>query len=382
MPSQNDNLKSVSASQHASPGARFNGAMLTTAREAKFLSQGELAEMLGVSQPLVARWEADNSSPNQEQVSSLSQKLGVRSELFFVDRPRRLASMSEYYHRALAKASRKDVKAIQARCSILDIQIDRLLQITDNSEDNIPDYDPESPGFDPETIADLARKDMGIGPGPIRNLVGAIESCGGIIIDYDLTIPEVDALCRWVPAMPKLFFINGTKPADRIRWSLAHELGHTIMHFGRDLDQKTAEDQANKFAAAFLMPAKDIRGDFRRPVNLPDLAAIKRKWRISMQAAARRAESIGFIDKQRLQWLFVQMSRNGWRKSEPVPIAGETPTAFTNLLHQAIDKGFTKRDLADWLFVFEDSIDKMLIDAQSPSYQDSGVRLRVVRNEL
>lgn len=354
--------------------------MLTTAREAMFLSQSELAEMLGVSQPLVARWEADDTSPNQEQVSALSHKLRVRSEFFFVDRPRRLANMAEYYHRALAKASRKDVKAIHARCNILDIQIDRLLQITEVLDNRIPDFDPESPGFDAETIADLARQEMGIGPGPIRNLVGAIESCGGVIIDYDLTIPEVDALCRWVPAMPKLFFINGAKPADRIRWSLAHELGHTIMHFGRDLDQKTAEDQANKFAAAFLMPAKDIRGDFRRPVNLPDLAAIKRKWRVSMQAAAKRAESIGVIDKQRLQWLFVQMSRNGWRKSEPVSIAGETPTAFTNLLQQAIDKGFTKKDLADWLFVFEDTIDTMLIDARSPSYQDSGVRLRVVRD--
>ncbi|MDO8625003.1 MAG: helix-turn-helix transcriptional regulator, partial [Candidatus Diapherotrites archaeon] len=132
-----DNLEiSTPSSAHQ---RRFNGAMLATAREALFLSQGELAEKLHLSQPLVARWEVESSQPNEEQIDLLSRELAVRKEFFFVDRPRRLASMSDYYHRAFAKATRRDVKAIHARCAIIDIQIDRLLALGELVEDVIPD---------------------------------------------------------------------------------------------------------------------------------------------------------------------------------------------------------------------------------------------------
>ena len=102
-----------------------------------------LAEELGISQPLVGKWEADLSIPDREQVAALAVALGVRPELFFVDRSRRLASMSDFYHRALTRASRRDVKAIHARCSIIDIQVDRLLAIADLPDDRIPEYDPD-----------------------------------------------------------------------------------------------------------------------------------------------------------------------------------------------------------------------------------------------
>lgn len=359
---------------------RFNGDMLTTAREALFLSQGELANTLGVSQPLVGRWEVESSQPNDSQIDLLSRKLAIRREFFFIDRPRRLASMSDYYHRSFAKASRKAVKAIHARCNIIDIQIDRLLQLGEVRDDLIPDIDPIEDGHTPEQIAALAREAMDVGPGPIPDLVAVIERCGGIVIDRNLEIDDMDALCRWVPELPKLFFLNGAKPPDRIRHSLAHELGHTVMHFGRDLDYKIAEDQANKFAAAFLMPARDIRKDFRGSVTLADLAAIKRKWRVAMQSAAMRALAIGAIDKRQHKWLFVQFSSNGWRKSEPVSIQGETPTTFANLLQQHLDKGVSRSDLASLLLVSEETIGKMLIDAHSPTYYENGVRLRVVRD--
>ena len=288
--------------------------------------------------------------------------------------------MSDFYHRALARATRKDVKAIHARCSIIDIQIDRLLRIAD-LDDNIPDFDPEDFDNNVETIAAETRSQMGVEPGPIPNLVGEIERCGALVIDRDLEVDEVDALCRWVPELPKIFYINGAKPADRCRWSLAHELGHTVMHFRRDYDSKVAEDQANTFAAAFLMPAVEFRRDLRGAVNISDLAAIKRKWRVSMQAAAYRARSIGVIDERRYRMLYIQMSRKGWRKQEPIMIDGESPTTFNRLLRAHIDLGYTRSELAKLLLVSEKAIDRMLADADAPNFNDHGVRLRLVQED-
>ncbi len=369
------------ASRRAVLGSQFNPAMLSTAREANRLSQADVAQALGVSQALIGKWEASLGIPNKEQIVALATTLGVLPDFFYVDRAKRLASLSDFYHRALSKARRQDVKAIHARCSIIDIQIDRLLNITELPADRIPNIDPAEFSGDVERIADVAREEMEIRPGPIRSLVDEIEKCGAIVIDRSLEVCEVDALCRWVPELPKLFFLNGAKPADRIRFSLAHELAHTVLHFGRDCNPKQAEEEADTFASAFLMPAKDIRRDFRGRVSLTALAAIKRKWRVSMQAAARRAHTLGVINADRYRSLCIQMSRKGWRKSEPVNISGEAPRVFSQLLQMHLDSGYSRLELAQLLFVPEQAIDDMLADMNAPNILDNGVRLRIVRDD-
>lgn len=381
MEEEKDDLTRLRASSQPVLRNRFNPAMLATAREANFLSQTELANSMGISQALIGKWEADLGSPDADQITALAAALDVQPELLFVDRSRRLGSMSDYYHRALSKARRKDVKAIHARCSIMDIQIDRLLQISSIPEDRIPDIDPDNHAGDAEKVAAMARTAMGVGPGPIPNLIGEIERCGAIVIDRRLEVDDVDALCRWVPGMPKLFFLNGAKAPDRIRFSLAHELGHTVMHFGRDYDPRMAEDQANAFASAFLMPANDIRHEFQARLRIADLAAIKRKWRVSMQSAARRAYSLGVIDDRRYKSIFTQMSRKGWRKTEPISIDGESPRTFSWLLNAHVNSGFSRADLAKLLFVSEQEIGRMIADAGAPNFQDQGVRLRLLRDE-
>ena len=367
------------ASERASILDKFNPAMLTTAREARGLSQKAVADLIGFSQPVVGKWEAGINTPDCDQVEKLSEQLSVPIDFFFVDRPRRLASMSDFYHRSMARAKRTDVKAIHARCSIIDLQVDRLLDVAEPLEDRIPSVDPDNHAGDIERVAAIARTLMGIDNGPIQDLTAAIERCGGLVIDRDMEVDDVSALCRWVPALPKLFFINGSHSADRVRFSLAHELGHTIMHFQRDQDPKQAEDEANWFAGAFLMPREEFRRDARGWMKITDLATLKRKWRVSMQAIAHRARQLKLIDENRYRTLFMQMSRKGWRKTEPVSIAREVPQAFRGLLEQHIEAGYTRDELAKLLLMSRSDIDRMFADHYNISEADGGPRLRIVR---
>lgn len=343
------------------------------------MSQKDVAEALHVSQALVGKWEAGLSEPSDENVAGLAKCFSVREELLYVDRPRKSASMSDYYHRALSKAKRTDVKAIHARCNLLDLQIDRLLNIREPDDDQIPVIDPDNHAGDVDRVAMMARTAMGVPNGPVANLVEVVERCGGIVIDHDLEVDEVDALCRWVPELPKLFFINGFKSADRIRFSLAHELGHTVMHFGKDNDLAVAEEQANRFASAFLLPPHEIKKDLRGYIDLAHLAALKRKWKVSMQAIVRCAFTHHVIDKRRYQSLMVQMSRKGWRKTEPITIESETPQRFKQLLQEHLDAGYSFSELAQLLIMTEEELHRTFGDHHSAPTWDDGVRLRLVR---
>lgn len=396
MGEQSDNLKlhvecSEGALSSGGSGQIFNGefnpAMLTTAREARHFTQADLADAMDVSQPLINQWEAltvpglPSKRPNEEQIIKLAERLRFHPSLFYVSRPTRMTNPSEFLHRALKRAKPRDLKAAHARCSIIDLQVDRLLAHCPPPDDHIPDIDADNHAGDVEKIAAMTRARMGVPPGPVGNLVDTIEACGGIVIDRDLEIDDLDALCRWVPGLPKLFFLNGKRPGDRMRLTLAHELGHTVMHFNRDVEQSLAETQAQRFAAAFLLPANEIRTDLGMKVDIPKLMALKRKWRVSMQAIAYRAHQIGSITDTRYRSLFQQMSREGWRKNEPTSVAvrPESPRAFKRLLRAHIAEGYTHVQLAEMLFVTDEKLKQMLIDAASPDWEDAGVRMRIAR---
>ena len=53
--------------------------------------------------------------------------------------------------------------------------------------------------------------------------------------------------------------INSRVPTDRKRMTLAHELGHIVMHSEPIHLSKQSEEEAMRFAAEFLMPAHLIR---------------------------------------------------------------------------------------------------------------------------
>jgi Zn-dependent peptidase ImmA (M78 family) len=84
---------------------------------------------------------------------------------------------------------------------------------------------------------------------------------------------------------------NVEQPADRMRFTLAHELGHLVMH--HDQPTQSMEQEANEFASAFLMPARDIRPHFARRVDLRLFAELKPVWRVSMASLLMRARSLG-----------------------------------------------------------------------------------------
>ncbi len=369
----------------ASNVAGFNPAMLSTAREARHLTRSALAREMGVGQPLVAGWETpavpghDAQRPSREQVERLAALLDFHPSVFFTPGAGPSVSASEFFHRALAKAKLSDLRAAHARCNVAELQVGRLLELCPTPEDRIPDIDPDNHAGDVERIAGWARARMGVPVGPVDDLVAVIESCGGVVVDRDLEIDGVDALCRWTHGLPKLFFLNGGRSADRMRLSLAHELGHTVMHFNRDVDPALAERQAKDFAAAFLLPAADFRRDLGPRLDLAKLAGLKRKWRVSMQAIAYRAHRLGAIDGRQFRSLFQQLAGEGWRKTEPVDIRPESPTAFKRMLRAHLDAGHDRDRLAAMLFVNRRWLDSMLVDAASPDWADAGVRMRLVR---
>jgi Zn-dependent peptidase ImmA (M78 family) len=91
------------------------------------------------------------------------------------------------------------------------------------------------------------------------------------------------------------------------------------------------ESEADRFAAEFLMPAKDIAGNLR-PLSIERVAAMKPHWKVSMAALIKRAFDLGKISEGYYRKLFTQLSRLGYRLTEPVSIPDEEPTVLRDII--------------------------------------------------
>ena len=300
-----------------------NPAMITLARESRGRTQTELAASIGVSQAMLSKVEGGAKEPTPELLGRLSAALHYPPEFFYQSDPILGPSFGEFYHRRRQDVGVKVLTRIHAQINVIRMHITRLLRSVELPELKIHplDYD-----FSPEEAACAIRATWGLPNGPIANVVKVVENAGGIVIRYPFGTPRVDAISRTVPGLPPLFFVNEDLPPDRERLSLCHELGHLVMH---DIPTSNMEDEANRFAAEFLMPEREIAPHLDRiTVNL--LASLKPFWRASMSALLKRATDLGKVNARDKKYLWIQMAP--YRRKEPVDIEPETPTLLKEIL--------------------------------------------------
>lgn len=308
-----------------------NKLMITLAREAKGMTQAQLALALNVSQSKIAKFEAGSLLPSSAEIDELARVLEQPADFFaLADQQYGPGSSCFYHYRRRKAVLARDFHRIHATINILRMNLFRVLrgaaQITPNS---IPAIDIDLMNGDAETIARMVRSTWRLPAGPIEDLAETIEDAGAYIIRRNFGCGEIDAISQVVPGMPPLIFVNFEMSPERIRHSLAHELGHLVMHSGVS---EEPESEADRFAAEFLMPEADIRSEFRSPVTIQTLAALKPRWRVSMRSLVYRAKTLGAITETQAKWLYIKMSKMGWTRREPVAVEPEAPSAVAELI--------------------------------------------------
>jgi Zn-dependent peptidase ImmA (M78 family)/transcriptional regulator with XRE-family HTH domain len=344
--------------------AAVNGAMVQLAREARGLTQSELATATGLSQSRISKIEQGIQKSDAAALAAFVRVLAYPPEFFGQTDSIAGPGASEFFHRKRESTSAKLMARIHANINIRRFHIDRLSKAIDLPQ-KMPRLDPDDFDGDVEEVARAARATWHVPKGPVTDLVGLIETAGGVVIRMDFDSAKVDAVSRWVPGGPPMFVANAAIPADRERLTLAHEVGHILMHTTVVPDM---EEQANRFAGAFLMPAEDIRAELKN-VDLRALAALKTYWRVSMQALLVRARTLGCISEDRYRNLFIELSRRGYRRREPAELdfAKDKPTLMQEMIElHTEDLGYSAQDLANMLRLEEREATSLYAGAPRP----------------
>lgn len=325
--------------------------LLEAARVARGLTQSALAQRTGVAQGVISKFES-GTLPVDARVASLAAALEVPVAL--VDGTTVRAPHTRVFHRKQASLPAKAANKLRADMLLAHARVGLLLRGAVIPPVSVPRLPLESALDTPSDRARTVRKLWGIPPGPIENMVGLLESNGVPCLTWDVTSARVDAIASWPENSPPIVMLGNHAPGDRLRFTVAHELGHAVMH---DLPSADREREADEFAAEFLMPRADIR-DALRGATLPRLAELKSVWGTSIAALARRARDIGAITDSAYRGLNIELSMSGSRRKEPVEIAAEHPTLVRDVIRHREAAGETLPSLAASALMSVDELER------------------------
>ena len=331
-----------------------NADMLRVARQLRGLQQGEAAGRLGVTQATLSRVENKITTViGDDLIERAAQVYDLPRSFFYQPDPILGAPVSVHpLWRKKASVTARDLDVIIAELNVRVMHLRRLLEAVElETTYKLPRLDIET-HEDPETIAGLVRAQWNMPVGPVQNLTRTLEAAGVVVVRSALGGSAVDGVTFSAPGLPPLIVLNHDQPADRMRFTLAHELGHLVMHRGQP--SKEMEDEANLFAAAFLVPARDIRSALSRRIDVRLLAELKPIWRVSMASLLVRAAKLGLLSENQQRYLWQQFSMNRWRTREPVELdfPREPATVLPDLLDAHTKQlSYTVADLAQLLHV-------------------------------
>ena len=328
--------------------------MLTLARERKGFTQSELAEMVGISQSLISKYELGVKEPTDAVLETMASKLDVLPSFFDLPDKRYPFGSSCTYHRRQQSLQAGQLAKLLANVNTLRVHVGQLSRsIEIESDTAVPRLDIEDYEGDIREIASVARKAMRVPKGPVTNLTKTLESAGVVVYRKQFETRKLDAISQWIPPLPPVFMVNEDAPVDRQRFTLAHELGHLVMHQSPTDDM---EAQADRFAAEFLMPVEDIRRDLEG-LRADRLHSLKLSWRVSMAALIRRARDLDCITDAQYTAMNKMLSVKGYRKGEPPILWPEEPSLYRNLLEiHMTELGYSAQELSDLLHITGDEM--------------------------
>lgn len=325
-----------------------NPEMVIIARESRGLSQSGLAREMGISQGILSKIETGSRPPSDELVTKLSKALDY-PEKFFFQMGRKYPGIS--YHRKRKSIPQKALNRVEASVNIIRMHFEAMFKNVEVVENNIPRFRIDEEEMSPSDIARAVRQKWMLPTGPIENLTQVVEAAGCIIFHCDFGTRMMDGLSISMPKYPPMIFINKDIPGDRLRFTIAHELGHIVMH---EYYTPTMEDEANAFASEFLMPEQDIRHELTR-VSMEKLASLKMRWRVSMQALLMRATKLNKISDRNRRHMWMLMGKAGYRTHEPINIPFEKPSLFKEIIDIHLDElYYSIEELCDVMCVHED----------------------------
>ena len=313
------------------------GKRIRTARERVRLSQLEAAELIGAARTTIVAIEQGQRRIRIDELQKLANRYGTSVNALL----RREAQSLDLAHqfRKLHGAEDCDVEAASVLLNDLvnaEVELENVLGIQRARK-----YPPERPIL-PGDVRAQAEQDaqelrdwLGLGPGPITNVVDLLELHLGVKVYLRPLNSKIAGLFAFDESVGACILLNANHRNERLSHTAWHEIGHLVSSrrspevlFTNERLKSREETYADTFSRCFLTPARAVRQRFadvtagsshftRRHVIL-----MASSFGVSREALGRRLEELALVGKGTWDWF---VANGGITDEQARQVLGEQP---------------------------------------------------------
>ena len=293
-----------------------------------------------ISRQALHKYEKGEVIPDSDMINSLSKVFHVQPDFFFRDTKVELGDLE--FRKQTKLPVKEQCRIVESAKDVLSrhLELEEILGLEANFKNPLKDFSPISSFDDIENSALKVRESWNLGIDLIYNSIELLEDNHIKVISVN-SEDGFDGMQTWLNQTIPVIVLNRSnlKSADRVRFTVLHELGHLLLPLG-DLPNKMKEKYCNQFAAAMLIPKPAIQkelGISRKKIFIQELGELKKQYGISIQALMYRCKDLNIISEAHCNQLAFIITQNDWKIVEPVKYEGlEESNRFTQLLFRAL----------------------------------------------
>ncbi len=318
---------------------------LIAAREMAGYSMQELGDKAGLSKQAISKFENGILSPSSDAVIRLANAMNLSEDYFFKEEGAEpnitLASISLREKKKLILNEFEIIKKDTVDYIMREIELEKIADNKLYFKNPIADLSIKSQK-DAEKAAKQLRKKWNLGNVQIPNVVDLLENKGIKVYEVERS-ENFEGFAAWAGTIPVIVINKAIKEVTRIRFTTLHELGHLVLQFIENLDEKTIERLCDTFSGELLFPTEAVIIEFggkRTKISIEELKNIKEKYGFSISAIILSALKSNIIDSETYDdW---KRNYNQWynEKRDFGKYSGsEKPQRFNKLLYTCLIEG-------------------------------------------
>lgn len=269
-----------------------------------------------LTRAILSKYELGQTTPNTLVLRDLAVVLKVKTDYFFIETNTHIEWQAFRKKAALTQTKQEQIKTMAMQKAEQFVSIEHSCGIS-----------PELTFLPParvclnveeaEQVAKELRELWGLGDNPIKSMSELLENRVIILIPLSTKAMAIDGLVGTLSGNRKIIVYEEQKSVERTRLTITHELGHLLLGSKNEIGN---EKLANRFASAFLVPAKKLKhemGNKRTSLSIPELCLLKEKYGISIQALTYRAKDLGILSESAFRSMFISFRSKGIHTIEP-----------------------------------------------------------------
>ncbi len=292
------------------------GERLRLARERAKVTQAEAAQSIGAVRTTVVAIEKGDRKVRLDELQRLASLYGLTVNSLLRRESVHLDLAPQFRKHSMANAVEVE-SASQLLNGLVaaEVELENVLGVVRHRN-----YPPERPLL-PGDVAQQAEYDaaeqrrwLGIGMGPISDIVGVLESDIGVRVYVRPLASRISGLFAFSEMAGACILLNSNQPS-RLPMTAGHEWGHltssrhrpSVLTVGDGISTRH-DKYANAFAAALLMPAITVKQRFveltagQRSLTRRHIVLLASKFFVSREAMVRRMEELGLVREGTWSW--------------------------------------------------------------------------------